>query len=344
LAVSGNRLVIGCRDPLDQQDVWVCLDTQNGEQLWRLSYDAPGALDYGNAPRATPVLQGDYAWLAGAHGHLHCVKVDSGEVVWNTNLAEQFAAEPRTWGHAGTPLIIDEMLIAQPGGKLGSLVALNSKTGELIWKALGTAAGHASPVLWRPQGKRAQIVAFDEKSLGGWDLESGRRLWTVVPKEPGDFNVPTPLVFHDRIVLSTESNGTRLLSVSDVEPSRQPTATYEKLSPDSHSPVVAAERLFGVHNGLHCLDLNNQLKPIWTVKDRAFQGKYASIVATDERILVVTFRGELILFDATANKYQELGRLPLTDDKRIQCWSHPALAAKKLYMRLNENVVCLPLE
>lgn len=345
MAVLGQRLVVGCRDPLDRQDVWVCLDAQTGEKLWQLSYEAPGELDYGNAPRATPVLRGDYAWLAGALGHLHCVKIASGDVVWNANLAEKFAAEPRTWGHAGTPLLIDEMLIAQPGGKSGALVALNSMTGEVIWKAVGTKAGHASPVLWRRQGKRAEIVAFDDRSLGGWDVESGERLWTVVPKEPGDFNVPTPLVFPDRIILSTESNGTRVLSVPpDGELARQPTAAYEKLSPDSHSPVAASGRLFGIHNGLHCLDLNNQLKPVWVAKDRAFQGKYASIMATDERVLVVNFRGELILVDATANKFQELGRLPLTDDKRIQCWSHPALAGKNLYMRLDENVVCLPLE
>lgn len=343
IAVAANRLIVGCRDPLDQQDVWLCLDATTGEERWRLAYDAPGALDYGNAPRATPVIRGDRAWLAGALGHLHCLNVETGETVWKRNLAEEFSVEPRTWGHAGTPLLHDMMLIAQPGGKAGSLVAMNNETGQTIWKTPGAAAGHASPVLWRPSKGRPQVVAFDEKTLGGYDLKSGQRLWTVTPKEPGDFNVPTPIALDDRILLATENNGARLLEVRDGVVNPTPQATYEKLAPDSHSPVLVGERWFGVHNGLHCVSAND-LKPVWTAKDRVFQGKYASLIATAERGLVVNFRGELILFDATADRYVELGRLPLTSDKRIQCWSHPALANKRLYMRLDDKLVCLPLE
>ena len=73
LSVSGNRLILAERDFAEEHDVYRCLNTENGELLWRVEYPARGHLDYGQSPRATPVIHQDKVYLLGAFGELRCV-------------------------------------------------------------------------------------------------------------------------------------------------------------------------------------------------------------------------------------------------------------------------------
>ncbi len=71
---------------------FVCLDPVSGGELWRLTYAAPGQLDYGNSPRATPLIADPVVYLLGAMGDLHCVDIDSGDVRWHKHLVKISAA------------------------------------------------------------------------------------------------------------------------------------------------------------------------------------------------------------------------------------------------------------
>ena len=73
VAATQQYVVVADRDPLDHFDVFRCLDAQSGQQLWQIQYAAPGNLDYGNSPRATPVIRDGLVYLLGAFGDLHCV-------------------------------------------------------------------------------------------------------------------------------------------------------------------------------------------------------------------------------------------------------------------------------
>jgi hypothetical protein len=71
--------------------------------------------------------------------------------------------------------------------------------------------------------------------------------------------------------------------------------------------------------------------------------QYCSIVASGERLLVTTLTGELILIDARADKYRELGRLAVLKDEK-GCLSHPALVGKRLYLRGNASLYAVEME
>ncbi len=99
------------------------------------------------------------------------------------------------------------------------------------------------------------MVAYDHESLGGWDPADGRRLWTLAPPLPGDFNVPTPVVVGDKLLLVSENNGARLHAFDAQGKIRQtPVAVNRKLKPDMSTPVVVGHRVFCVHEKLYCLD------------------------------------------------------------------------------------------
>jgi hypothetical protein len=163
-----------------------------------------------------------------------------------------------------------------------------------------------------------------------------------VPPTEGDFNVPTPIAVNGGVLVATENNGTRFYRFDGAgRIISTPAADYQDLSPDTVTPVVTHGRVFGAHLGLHCLDLQNGLKRVWHRDDNTL-GDYSTLIADEERVLVITISGELILLDAGANECSIISRLRVfTDD--VEVYSHPALVGTRLYVRGGSSVVCLDL-
>jgi outer membrane protein assembly factor BamB len=331
------------RDTADTRDLFRCLNAADGSDRWTVTYAAPAQLDYGNAPRATPLIAGDKVYLYGALGHLHCVDLASGKILWKRNLRLDFKAiDERPWGVASSPLLVDDKLIVNPGGKEASLAALDPATGAVIWQAPGGPAAFSSFIVGRFGGTR-QIVGYDKTSLGGWDPATGRRLWQLVPPHKNDFNVPTPIEFEGQLLVSTENNGTRLYRFREngtIVP--EPIAHFDDLAPDSHTPVVVGGRLFGVWGALFCLDVRAGLQPLWTSEDKAY-ADYASIIGAVGLALVTTQHGELLLVDAAADEYRVLSRLKLFEDDS-GVLAHPAVVGQRLYVRSSTAIHCLDLD
>jgi outer membrane protein assembly factor BamB len=341
LSVSGGRLILAERDFGDENDVYRCLNADNGELLWRVEFPASGRLDYGQSPRATPVIHKGRAYLLGAFGDLRSVNVTDGTLVWERHLPREFQAELPTWGMCSTPLVVDDLVIVNPGGSNASLVALDCVTGRTRWTTPGFPAAYSAFICGQFGGRR-QIVGYDQHSLGGWDVKTGRRLWQLVPPAGGDFNVPTPIAIDGGVIVATENNGTRFYRFDEsgrIIP--KPAAEFADLSPDTVTPVVTCGRVFGAHLGLRCLDVQKGLKPVWHRDDDAL-GDYATLIADDERVMVITLGGELILLDGRADACAIISRLRLFDDD-VEVYSHPALVGTRLYVRGGSSVVCVDL-
>ena len=340
IAATADYVIVADRDVSDTKDVFRCLRTADGSDVWSISYRAAAQIDYGNAPRATPLIVDDKAYLYGAMGHLHCVETATGNILWKRNLRTDFLAlDERPWGFASSPLIVDGKLIVNPGGPNASLVALDPATGEAVWQTPGEPAAFSSFIIGTFGGKR-QIVGYDKTSLGGWDPASGQRLWKLVPPHRHDFNVPTPIEYAGGLIVTTENNGTRLYRFDD-EGKIVPTPAAENLdlAPDSHTPVVIGDRLFGVWGALFCLDLGGELKTIWSSDEQAF-ADYASIIGAADRILVTTLKGELLLVDAKGAEFRVQSRLKLFDDD-AGVLAHPALVGNRLFVRSSNAICCL---
>lgn len=330
------------RDAADLSDVFRCLDAATGAERWVLRYPAPGNLDYGNSPRATPLIVDDRVYLFGAFGHLTCARLATGELLWRRDLRREFGVTKQlVWGFAGSPLVVDDALIVQPGGPAASLVALDPRTGATLRQTPGDPAAFASPVVGEFGGVR-QIVGYDEKSLGGWDVATGRRLWKLVPPEADDFNVPTPIPLAGKLLVTTENNGTRLYGfAADGRIRATPLARFDDLAPDTHTPVVVGERLFGVWSGrLYALDATT-LQLLYEAEDDAFTD-YASLIASPTRLLIVTQYAEAILADATSDAWKPLARVRLVPDES-GLFSHPAVVGDRLYVRTSDRIVCVAL-
>jgi len=214
-------------------------------------------------------------------------------------------------------------------------------SGETRWTTPGLPAAY-SAFIWAEFGRRREIVGYDQHSLGGWDSSTGKRLWQLVPATEGDFNVPTPVAVADGVVLSTENNGTRFYRFD--EEGRiisKPVAQFADLSPNTVTPVVTCGRVFGAQPGLSCLDLREGLKQVWHHEEEAL-GDHVTLFADDERALVVTLGGELILLDGRADHCEILSRLRLFESD-VEVYSHPALVGTRLYARGGSTVMSVDL-
>jgi outer membrane protein assembly factor BamB len=343
IAATQKYVLVSDRELDDQFDCFRCLDAATGKEIWAHRYPAPGMLDYGNSPRATPLVSGDKCWLLGAHGNLSCVELATGRELWQIDVKREFGlVEELKWGLCGSPLLVDGKLVLYAGGPKAALVALNPDTGKAIWKTPGNPPGYGSLIVATLGGKR-QVVGHDSTALNGWDAASGKLLWSLEPPVAGDFNVPTPIVWRDHLLVSTENNGTRMFRFTEGgQIVKQPLAVDGELSPDTHTPVVAGDRLFGVHRDLFCLDLAAGLKPVWKNGDIVFS-EHTNLIASNDRLLVSTSAAELLLIDTAANKFTLLGRLKeLKDEGGLL--SHPALVGRRLYLRGSSEIVCIDLQ
>jgi len=346
LAVAQGRVVLADKTADAKSDLFRCFDAATGKELWTLTYLAPRPMDYDNAPRATPVVHKGNVYLLGAFGHLHCVGLDSGKVVWKKSFTEDFGGEVPEWGFCSSPLAVDDRLIINPGGAKASLAALDLRTGAVIWTTPGGRAAYAALILGAFGGRR-QIVGYDADSVCGWNPGTGERLWRLVPEEEGDYNVATPAAVAGKLLLATEMNGTRLYAFDERgRIAARPLARSEDLAPDMSSPVVADGLVFGCCGVLLCLDMRHELKTAWESLDDHY-ADYCSFIAGNGRVLVTGLDGWLHLLETTAKGHRCISRVDLfpgLSEKKRRTWSHPALLGNLFYVRNQAAAYCFRID
>jgi outer membrane protein assembly factor BamB len=84
------------------------------------------------------------------------------------------------WGFTTSPLVYGDLLIVETGGtQNNAITAFNKKTGKVIWSAGSDNIEYQSPLVANLAG-RAQILWAGEKSLYGYEPNTGKELWRYV--------------------------------------------------------------------------------------------------------------------------------------------------------------------
>ena len=138
------------------QEVVTAYDAATGRELWNHAWDAHFQEAMGGpGPRATPTWHAGRVYALGAAGELRCLDAGSGELLWRRNILEDGGTENLPWAMAGAPLIVDDLVVVQPGGASGwSVAAYDRSTGELVWHTLDDVQAYTSPMLVDIAGRR----------------------------------------------------------------------------------------------------------------------------------------------------------------------------------------------
>lgn len=303
----------------------------DGGQAWEHSWRARFSESMGgDGPRATPTWSDGRLYALGASGHLACLQASDGRVLWERNILADAGAGNLTWGMAGAPLVVDDLVVTLPGGRPGrSIIAYDKLSGDLRWSSLNDKAGYVSPQVAELAGRRQLLVVSGTRVLGA-SLDDGSLLWSHPWKTSYDANCAQPLVVdgehvfvssgygHGAALLKITANG-EAFSVEEVWFNRN---MKNKFNPS----VLASGVVYGLDEGiLVALDVR-------TGERHWKQGRYryGQLLHAAGHLIVVSEQGDLALVEATPEEYRELARFEAIPGKT---WNVPAMADGILYVR-----------
>jgi outer membrane protein assembly factor BamB len=258
----------------------------------------------------------------------------SGKLVWQTNILAENGSLNIPWAMAGSPLIVDDVVVVNPGAQSGSaasraIVAFDAATGKPRWRGGIAQAGYASPVLANLAGAR-QIVDFDAAGLAGHDATDGRELWRFPWTSHQDINAAQPVVLGDDRILITSATGAALIQVAHADDAWQADEVWRnrKLKASYAAPIVYQGNVYGIDERiLTCLELSTG-KQLW--KDRAGQLGHGQLLLAGDMLVALAESGELVLIEATPEAYRELGRIQAIEGKT---WNNPTLIGRRILVR-----------
>src|SRR5437773_5965634 len=117
--------------------VWA-LSEQDGKEIWAVRIAPAYTTSWPQSkegPSATPTVDGDRLYVMGLAGNVACLQVADGKVVWQRSLVADFKGRSPMWSFRESPLVDGDKVICTPGGEEATMVALNKRTGETIWKS-----------------------------------------------------------------------------------------------------------------------------------------------------------------------------------------------------------------
>jgi outer membrane protein assembly factor BamB len=235
------------------------------------------------------------------------------------------------WGCAGSALI-EEGLVVVNMGSAG--VALDGKTGKVVWFSPKSAGAYATPVPLKI-GAEPCLAIFSRESLVAVKAADGEQVWSYPWKTMYDVNAADPIVDGDKVfICSGYNHGGTLLKVAG---GRAPEKVWENKNLRNHfnSCVLWQGYLYGPDDsGLRCVAFDTgDLK--WSYPGF---GK-GSLMVADGKLVALSEKGELIIAEATPAAFKPISRAQVLKGK---CWTTPVLANGQIYCRnAVGDVVCL---
>ncbi len=338
-AVVGERIYLLSNKGTDDEFV-MALQVKDGSKVWSTRLGKVGEPNqkppYPGA-RSTPTVDGASLYALGSDGDLACLDSATGQARWRKNLRANFGGKPGIWAYSESPLIDGDVLVCTPGGKDATLVALNKKNGEVIWKCAvpgGDQAAYASVVILEAGGGK-QYVQFLQKGVVGVDAKTGKFLWRydrTAQKSPA--NIPTPVVHDGSVYTGSGLGGAGLVKLKVNGDSVQAEEVYysRKLPTSIGGAVLLDRYLYGTNTGgLMCVEFTTG-KVQW--QERGIGA--AAVCYADGRLYLHGENGQVALVEATPQAYRERGRFtpPGQPNRgRSQAWAYPVVANGRLYLR-----------
>lgn len=347
----------------------LCFDAADGTLVWKFQYDSVYKIDYRAGPRAAVTIHDGKAIAVGAMGHLHCFDAKTGEVLWKHDVDDEFGIRLPFWGIAGSPLVVDDLVIQIAAGKDdGCVMAFDLETGIRKWHVIDERAGYSSPILIQQAGKQV-VVCWTGESISGLDPKTGTVYWRVemLPRNM-PIGVPTPVFDGEHLFVSSFYDGSMLIRVDAdklaAEKLWHRTGVDEKNTDALHcmigGPIIKGKHIYGVdsHGELRCLDLKTGDR-VWESGKAVPKARWATIhiiqlegdSKSESREIMMNDRGHLILATLKPDGYHEHSRAALIKPTRQQlrrrggvAWAHPAIVDGLIYVRSDTELVCASIQ
>lgn len=309
------------------KDYVYCLDDKTGKEIWVKSYR--GELQpnlYEGGPNATPTIHDGLLYTLGKHGQFYCWDAAKGTEKWSVDLSKKYKFKAPDWGFSSSPYISGDLVIINAG--TGG-IAFDRKSGKLAWKSSGGKASYSTPVPYKFNGQKS-ILLFAANKLKCVNPLDGKQFWDLAWKTSYDINSADPLLFGEKIFISSGyGKGAGLVSVD----SSGAEFVWKNGVMRNHfnCSVIVGEYVYGVDGNTN--DRNAALKCVRLIDGVEMWSEglgFASITLANDKLLVLREKGQLLSIDASHQEYKENGRVQILGGK---CWTSPIVSNGHLYAR-----------
>ncbi len=343
-AVVGDHLFTMGAD--EKEESVVCLNVKDGSKVWSVSVGERLQNGWGDGPRSTPSVDGNFVYALAGRGNLVCLQAADGKKVWEKSLVKDLGGSVPGWGYCESPLIDGDKVVVTPGGNKGAVAALKKADGEVVWRSAGFTDGaqYSSLVIGNCGGVK-QYVQMTGKSVAGVAADDGRLLWRHECSNP-TAAIPTPIVDGD-FVYSTSGYGAgcRLVKVtSDGAGKLKAEQVYANKDMSNHhgGVIKVGDDVYGYSdNGgaWVCMKFDDG-KVVWKEKKL---GKGCLTCAGGRLYLYSENDGTCVLIEPSADGWKEHGRFKIPEQTKLprksgHIWTHPVVANGTLFLRDQELV------
>lgn len=338
VSVSGDRIYTLGNKGKDSHVV--ALGRTDGKVLWSSPVGPAGG-----SLGCTPTVDGDHVYALGQMGDLVCIDKD-GKRVWHRQLEKEFGGQKGGWNYCESPLVDGDRLIVTPGGKDATMVALNKRAGETVWKCAlpvkHTEAGYSSVVVAEVGGVKHYVQLLNGGLVGV--STDGRFLWKYEKLGPNTANIPTPIVIGEYLFGSAGyGKGAAMLKLkADGKDVSVEEVYFRKELTNKHGGVIrVGDYLYG--------DTDDQGKPfcaevktgkvLWKRSEEGTGRGSAAVTYADGRLYFHYDNGTVALVEASPTGYKEVGSFQ-APKRSGPSWAHPVVCDGRLYIREGDTLYC----
>jgi outer membrane protein assembly factor BamB len=320
------------------------INVADGKVVWSSKLGKGGAPGWGGfeGPRATPTVSGGQVFAVGQWGELAAFDAADGKEQWRKDFINDFGGTRPEWGFSESPLVDGDKVIVTPGGPKGAVVALDRKTGSVVWTSKDfTDVAHYSSLIAAEIGGVKQYIQLTAASVVGIAAADGKVLW-LAARKGATAVIPTP-IYADGVVYVSSGYGIgcNAFKITARDGAFTAEQTYaNKVMVNHHGGVIkVGDYLYGFSDGKGwtCQALKSG-DAKWQEKDKL--GKGSETYADGRFYLRQEDKGTMVLIEASPEGYKEHGRFEQPDRTDKKSWSHPVIAGGKLYVRDQDMLLC----
>jgi outer membrane protein assembly factor BamB len=313
----------------------------DGKLKWQRAYGPEWMRSY-KATRSTPTVEGDRMYLLSGVGMIYCLSTNDGREIWSRDAVSEYDGQYPLWGMSEQILIDGDNVICTPGGKRGSIVALNKMTGEPVWVCgeLAEASTYCSPRIVDMEGTHLMVTMLRD-SVAGVDARTGRLLWRDLFDEyhtdrARAVNANIPIVHEGRVfTTSGYDNGGAMLQLSPDGRTAKRIWTTKTLDTQHGHVVLIDGYLYGStwtsNNGggwacIRWADGEVMYDVEWNRNKGAMIYAEGMLYCYDEN------DGDLAMVRATPESFDIVSSFKVTKGEG-KFWAHPSISDGRLYVR-----------
>ena len=337
-------------DEAKRADALRCFSLADGKEIWRRSYTLPAKRNHGLS-RTIPAVTEDCIVTIGPRCHVSCVETATGKFRWGLDLQKDYGTTEPLWFAGQCPLIDNGLAILAPGGSDALLMAVDCKTGAVVWKTpnpKGWKMSHSSIIPLTLYGEKMYVYA----AVGGMTGVStdGKVLWEIPWSASVVAPSPVPVAGNKIFITAGYGAGSLMVQIDKTadgfsarEISRN--GPQDWLACEQQTPILYDGLLYGImpkdggalKQQFVCYDPAGGA-PVWS-SGKTHRFGLGPFFQADGKFFILDDDGTLTMLTVSRSGYEQLAQYKVLDGQ--DAWGPIALAGTRMLLRDSTRMVCI---